>query len=57
MHEGQYVTGLVKQQTLTEVEYQQANAKNPGAFKAEIGASAILHLLQEYSQDRYDKFS
>ncbi len=56
VHEGQYVTGLVKQQTLTEVEYQQANAKNPGAFKAEIGASAILHLLQEYSQDRYDKF-
>ena len=56
VHEGQYVTGLLKQQTLTEEEYQQANAKNPGAFKAEIGASAILHLLQEFSQDRYDKF-
>ncbi|MBQ9906754.1 MAG: DNA-directed RNA polymerase subunit beta' [Oscillospiraceae bacterium] len=56
VHEGQYVTGLLKQQALTEEEYQQANAKNPGAFKAEIGASAILHLLQEFSQDRYDKF-
>ena len=56
VHEGQYVTGLLKQQTLTEEEYTAAMAKNPGGFKAEIGASAILHLLQEYSQDRYDKF-
>jgi len=56
VHEGQYVTGLLKQQTLTEEEYSNAQAKNPGGFKAEIGASAILHLLQEYSQDHYDKF-
>ena len=56
VHEGQYVTGLLKQQTLSEEEYQNAMAKNPGQFTAEIGASAILHLLQEYSQDRYDKF-
>ncbi|MBQ8920641.1 MAG: DNA-directed RNA polymerase subunit beta' [Oscillospiraceae bacterium] len=56
VHEGQYVTGLLKQQTLTEEEYTAAMAKNPGGFKAEIGANAILHLLQEYSQDRYDKF-
>ncbi len=56
VHEGQYVTGLLKQQTLTEEEYTAAMAKNPGGFQAEIGAKAILHLLQEYSQDRYDKF-
>ncbi|MCR4758965.1 MAG: DNA-directed RNA polymerase subunit beta' [Oscillospiraceae bacterium] len=56
VHEGQFVTGLLKQQTLSEEEYQNAMAKNPGQFKAEIGAEAILHLLQEYSQDRYDKF-
>ena len=56
VHEGQYVTGLLKQQTLSEEEYQNALQKNPGQFKAEIGAEAILHLLQEYSQDRYDKF-
>ncbi len=56
VHEGQYVTGLLKQQTLTEEEYTAAMAKNPGGFQAEIGANAILHLLQEYSQDRYDKF-
>ena len=56
VHEGQFVTGLLKQQTLTEEEYTAAMAKNPGGFQAEIGANAILHLLQEYSQDRYDKF-
>ncbi len=56
VHEGQYMTGLVKQQALTEEEYTAYSAKFPGEFKAEIGASAILHLLQEFSQDRYDKF-
>ncbi len=56
VHEGQFMSGLLKQQTLTEEEYQAALAKNPDDFKAEIGANAILHLLQEYSQDRYDKF-
>ena len=56
VHEGQYMTGLLKQQTLTEEEYEEAQKRFPGEFKAEMGAGAILHLLQEYSQDRYDKF-
>ncbi len=56
VHEGQYMTGLLKQQTLTEEEYEAVKAKYPNEFKAEMGADAILHLLQEYSQDRYDKF-
>ena len=54
--EGQYISGLMKGQTLSEEEYHTAASKNPGVFKAEIGAGAILHLLQEFSQDRYDKF-
>ena len=54
--DGQYISGLVKCQTLNEEEYSAAKAKNPDSFKAEIGAEAILHLLQEYSQDRYDLF-
>ncbi|MBR6420040.1 MAG: DNA-directed RNA polymerase subunit beta' [Oscillospiraceae bacterium] len=56
VHEGQFMTGLLKQQTLTEEEYEEAQKRFPGEFKAEMGAGAILHLLQEYSQDRYDKF-
>ena len=52
-HEGQYLSGYHKLQTLTEEEY---TSKNNGDFKAETGAEAILHLLQEYSQDRYDRF-
>ncbi len=54
--EGQFLSGLLKGQTLSEEEYHSAMEKNPGSFKAEIGAGAILQLLQEYSQDRYDKF-
>ena len=53
---GEYLTGLAKQQVLTEEEYNKKMETMPGQFKAEMGAGAILTLLQEFSQDRYDKF-
>ena len=53
---GGYISGLAKQQVMTEEEYNAAQQQMPGQFKAEMGAGAILHLLQEFSQDRYDKF-
>ena len=55
--DGAYETGLVKQQTLTEEEYlEKVREHGADSFHAEMGAGAILKLLQEYSPDRYDKF-
>ena len=57
VHFGQYETGLLKQQLLTEKEYYDAIEKyGAESFTAKMGAEAILDLLQEYSPDRYDSF-
>ena len=57
VHFGQYQTGLLKQQLLTEKEYYDTIEKyGADSFTAKMGAEAILDLLQEYSPDRYDNF-
>ncbi|MDR0919846.1 MAG: DNA-directed RNA polymerase subunit beta' [Oscillospiraceae bacterium] len=46
---------LVKCQLLTEKEFSDAVDKfGFGSFRAEMGAEAVLELLQEYDHDRYD---
>jgi DNA-directed RNA polymerase subunit beta' len=45
---------LVKKQVITEREYQDFREKFGDAFKAEMGAEAILELLKEYDTARFD---
>ena len=45
-------TELVKKQLLTEKEYMDMREKYEDDFVAEMGAEAILELLEEYDPDR-----
>jgi DNA-directed RNA polymerase subunit beta' len=45
---------LAKKQVITEREYQDFREKFGDAFKAEMGAEAILELLKEYDTERFD---
>ena len=57
VHAGQYQTGLLKQQLLSEKEYYDAiETYGADSFTAKMGAEAIQDLLEEYSSDRYDMF-
>jgi len=49
-------TELVKKQLLTEKEYLDMREKYEDDFVAQMGAEAILELLEEYNPDRYDNF-
>ncbi len=49
-------TELEKKQLLTEKEYMDMREKYEDDFVAEMGAEAILELLEEYDPDRYDNF-
>ncbi len=48
-------TPLKKNELLTEDKYQDAVSKYPGAFKAKIGAEAIMELLKETDLDKVCK--
>lgn len=49
-------TSLVKNQLITEKEYQETQEQYGDTFIAEMGAEAIQWLLQEYDPDSYVRF-
>ena len=49
-------TELVKKQLLTEKEYLDMREKYEDDFVAQMGAEAVLELLEEYNPDRFDNY-